>query len=68
MRTNLVRGAAAVLGVVIPLALLPSLGLQAIFWGRAAAGVLFSIIGVGLMLAYSPAPPTPALGKSTEPY
>ncbi len=65
-RQYLMRGAAAVLGVVIPLALLPSLGLQAIFLGRAAAGILFSIIGVGLMLAYSPTRSTPISGTSIE--
>lgn len=53
-RQYLMRSVAAALGIVIPLALLPRLGLQAIFWGRAAAAALFSLIGVWLALGYRP--------------
>ncbi|MCC6170231.1 MAG: oligosaccharide flippase family protein [Caldilineaceae bacterium] len=53
-RQYLMRAAAALLGIAIPLALLPSLGLQAIFWGRAAAALLFSLLGIGLALVYRP--------------
>jgi hypothetical protein len=58
-RQYVMRGAAAVLGIVIPLALLPSLGLQAIFLGRAAAALLFSLLGVGLALWFRPAASPP---------
>ncbi len=53
-RQYLMRSVAAGLGIVIPLALLPNLELQAIFWGRAAAALLFSLIGVGMALRYRP--------------
>lgn len=59
-RQYLMRGAAAVLGIVIPLTLLPSLGLQAIFWGRAGAALLFSLLGLGLAAVYRAPAPTSA--------
>lgn len=59
-RQYVMRGAAALLGVIIPLALLPSLGLQAIFWGRAAAALLFSLLGLGLAWTHRPATMPPS--------
>ncbi len=65
-RQYLMRSVAAGLGVAIPLALLPNLGLQAIFLGRTLAALLFSLFGIGLAVAYRPRPPLPNAEPETD--
>jgi O-antigen/teichoic acid export membrane protein len=53
-RQYYMRGMAAVFGAVLPLALLPALGLNAVFIGRVAAALLYSLLGVVLFLKARP--------------